>query len=177
MISAGFVTSSMYMVDCSINIITAGAKRVQSINFDLNAVSIRYTEYRYTNVQFHWIPHVAPGVADGGSPIYIAYLDNPENITNSVASASPTDIANVKGVRSLKTFNAWQKFTYNVPLTYRLPWFNVNNNTSWPIADVERAVQGAVLVGIESISAISDLGAFRVTYDLELRGLTTTFTT
>lgn len=169
--------SMLLFVDCT-NLDTVVANKFQqSIALDLAAIAGRYTEYRYTSVQLHWIPHVSPGVADAGSPITVGYVDNPELITNVSSALVTADIAAVKGMRNLKSFNAWQGFTYNVPLTRRLPWFNVNTNMVYVVDTIERATQGLVLAVGESLSAAIDLGAFHITYSVELRGLQTVLTT
>lgn len=169
--------AQLLFVDCSNSNAAIGTSLQQSAALDLAALTARYSDFRYLNMQVHWIPHVAPGVADAGSPMYIAYSDNPEQISNIGAFATATNLAAVKGYRNMKTFNAWQNWTYNVPLTRRLPWFNVNTNASNAVDVVERSVQGLVLICAESISAGADLGAFHVTFDIELRGLQTVLTT
>jgi hypothetical protein len=178
-ITAANVASHMFLVDCSNSFSSVGGVKIlEGIGRSLAALTGFYQEYRYTNVKLQWIPHVAPGVADGGASICIGYIDNPENIFQRYTSAAVTDIVSVKGLRNFKSFNAWQGFTYNVPLTRRLPWFNVNSTlTTSDAIDAVRAIQGACLVGYESLSAVIDLGVWHYTYDVEVRGLTTTFST
>lgn len=178
LITALNTASEVIVVDCSnFNGSVGVTKLIQSAALDLAGITARYNEYRYTNLQLHWIPHVAPGVQDAGSPMYVGYLDNPEYMATTFSTAAPADVANVKGIRNMKTFNAWQGWTYNVPLTRRLPWFNVNSNIStFVVETAARCIQGFVIVGAESITAGIDLGAFHLTYDVELRGLQTVLT-
>lgn len=163
-----------FFIDCSTLGTSVGTNFTQSVSADLNQISARYAEYRFLNVKVKWIPHVAPGVLDAGSPMYVAYTDNPEIISNIAGFSMGTLLAAAKGFRNLKTFNAWQGWQYNVPLTRRLPWFNVNSSTSPLTADVlARCVQGCVIVAAESLSPAIDLGQLHVTYDVELRNLNT----
>jgi hypothetical protein len=169
----------MFVIDCSNVFASVGSVKIlESIGRALASMTAFYQEYRYINLRLQWIPHVAPGVADGGSSIYIGYLDNPENIFQKYTTGAALDIPAVKGIRNFKTFNAWQGFIYDVPLTRRLPWFNVNTSlTTSDAIDAVRAIQGALLVGYESIGPATDLGAWHYTYDVEVRGLTTTLNT
>lgn len=178
-ITAANIASHMFLVDCSGLFASVGSVKIlEGVGRTLSPLTAYYQEYRYVNLKLQWIPHVAPGVADGGSSIYIGYLDNPENIFQRYSTAAAADITAVKGLRNFKSFNAWQGFTFNVPLTRRLPWFNVNTSlTTSDANDAVRAIQGACLVGYESIGAIADLGVWHYTYDVEVRGLNTTFST
>lgn len=167
-------------VDCSSANTLGGGANVgfASAANGLTAATSIYADYWFTALQLHWIPHVAPGVTDGGTVVFIGYLDNPEQISALQAMTAAQLGVVVRSLRNVKSFNAWQPFTYNVPLTKRLPKFNVNLNTAYNDANVlERSTQGTVIVYYETISAAVDVGQFRGIYDLELRGMNVTQTT
>lgn len=173
-ITAGFRAATILMVDASSTNTTGFSAEIgiAGASNGLNAATKIYGDYWYTSMQLTWIPHVAPGVADGGAPIYIGYVDNPEVISGLTTATSASLITTSRSTRNVKTFNAWQPFTYNVPLTKRLPRFNVDTTNTYLTAnDVERSVQGAVVVGYEAINAVADLGQFRVTFNMELRNM------
>ncbi len=168
--------TGLYALDCSNNNTTGiGVNAyVAGVSYGLIAISSVYNEYVYRSVRFDWLPYVSPSSADGGSQIYVGYVDNAEEISGlssaSIASAFNTS----KAIRNMRFFNAWERFSYTVPLTRRRKIFDVNVNASYSNADtVDRSVQGAVVVGVNSVSAAASLGQWRVTYLLELRGLDT----
>lgn len=143
----------------------------------MTAMVRQYREYRFKKVAFQFIPNIGPSNADAGSRIYLMYTDNPEQGSSFMNSVAPLDTvakrtAFVKGARNVFTFNAWERVTWNVPLTYRKKWFDVN--TIDPASDTnafDRAVQGFVGQAYESISAAVALGTMKITYTVELRGL------
>jgi hypothetical protein len=172
--------SHVFMLDTSTITQVSGAAQVDSMARSLYLIPSFYQEFRYTKVQLNWIPHVSPGSNDGGSPCYIGYVDNPEIISNITSGTITTGtiLNGVKGLRGMRSFNAWQPFTYNVPLTRRLPWFNVNTNeVATDVNIAERSIQGAIVFGSDTISAAADIGVWRATYTIQLRGLTITFGT
>lgn len=150
---------------------TVGLTRV------MNAMVQQYREYRFRKVVFQWIPSVGPATADAGSRVHLAYTENPEQAQTFQAGIAPLNtvalrLPYVKGNRNVFTFNAWERITWNVPLTRRRPWFDVN--TTDPAFDInafDRAVQGMILQAYESVSAAVVLGTAKITYDIDLRGL------
>jgi len=172
------VASHNLIIDCAGTFGSVLVTKIfESIGRDLTGITSRYSEYRYKSVTCTWLPHVAPGVADGGSSIFVGYIDNPELMFQSVALGPIVDNTNIRGVRNMKTFNAWQGFTYHVPLTQRRKWFDVNTITGYVSHDeFERSVQGMVIAGCTSIGAAVDLGQWRTVYEVEIKGLSTTFT-
>lgn len=156
-----------------------GASATFGICRDMNAMVQQYREYRFRKVTFQWIPSVGPATADAGSRIHLAYSENPEQCQAFQANVAPLDtvakrLPFVKGCRNVFTFNAWERITWNVPLTRRRPWFDVN--TTDPANDVnafDRAVQGMIFQAYESVSAIVTLGTAKITFEMELRGLST----
>ncbi len=122
-----------------------------------------YQEYKYESCTVEWIPKVGPSHTDSGSRISIAYIDNPElmiTYENAVASVRASMVRNCANVKS---FNAWERFTYRVPLTYRRKWFNVNPTVAAIGArlseEYDRAVQGKVIMCYETVSAAVSAGA------------------
>lgn len=132
-----------------------------------------YKEYKFLSCVLEWIPAVSPGVADGGSEITLGYNDNPEQMVSQTAAAPATLIGNLGSERSMRSFNAWERFTYHVPLTNRKKQFDVDVNPGAYITDVnvvDRSIQGAIVMGARSISAIATLGHFKVNYVVRLLG-------
>lgn len=178
-LTAAFIASHNLVVDCGNSFVAVGGVKIaESIGRDLTGITSKYQEYRYTSVTVRWIPHVGPGNLDAGASIYMAYVDNPEVMWNAKAGASANDLVYAKSLRNLQTYNAWEGFTYKVPLTSRNKWFNVDLTPTYASPEAyARSVQGIVIAGMESLSAIVDLGVFHTTYDVELRGLSTSITT
>jgi len=178
-LSALNVASHNIVFDCSNSFGAVGGVKVrESVSRDLGGVVQRFLEYRFISATMKWVPHVAPGVVDGGSSITIAYIDNPEAMAARTTAIASDDIVVSKGIRNVKTFNAWQGFTYTVPLTQRRKWFSVDLNTDYTIiSNVAETVQGLVVWGIQTLSAAVDVGAMHTTYTVELRGLNSTIST
>jgi hypothetical protein len=133
-----------------------------------------YKEYKFQQVTFEWIPGVAPGVADGGSEIMIGFNWNPEQIVGATAGTAVGVAGSLRSERTVKSFNAWERFTYNVPLHNRRKMFDIDVNPGAYLTDVnvvDRSIQGAVVVVAQSPSDAVSLGHFRVTYAVRLEGL------
>jgi hypothetical protein len=168
--------TALYLLDTSnVNGIVAAQANalIQGVMKDYTAITTVYNEYVVRSMRFDWIPYVSPGSADAGSQIYIAYLDNPEGITALASSTVATGFATAKLARDSKYFNAWERFSYSVPLgTTRRKSFDTNTNEVVVADTLDRATQGAVIVGYNSISAAVSLGQWKVTFVTELRRLT-----
>ncbi len=143
-----------------------------------NAMVKQYREYRYRKVMVQWLPIIGPSNTDAGSRVHFGYIDNPEQMFGFQTSLAPLldgaseRVAFVKGLRNVMTFNAWERLTWNVPLTRRKPWFDVNTSeSSYDVNVFSRAVQGMVVQAYESVSAAVALGLVKITFDIELRGL------
>jgi len=167
----------IYYVDCSS--VQAGGAGLwyQSISKDFATLTDYYSEYIFHSVQCDWLPYVSPGIADGGSQVYICYLDNAEEMATLPGSSIATVFNIAKSSRNMKFFNAWERFSYHVPLSRRRKTFDTNYNTAYTVDVVDRSVQGVVVTGHVSSSAIVSLGQWRYTYTLELRNLNVNLTT
>lgn len=135
-----------------------------------------YKEYKVQAITLEWIPAVAPGVADAGSEILIGTTWNPEQIVAYQAGvATPgTQIGIMRSDRTVKSFNAWERFTYTVPIHYRRKTFDVDVNPGSYLTNVDivdRTVQGALIVGAQSINPSVTLGHFLVRPVISLMGL------
>jgi hypothetical protein len=165
---------SVYYVDCS-SISTTGPtvnKYIQSVAQEFAAITKIYNEFVYHSVRMDWMPFVAPGVADGGSQIYVGYIDNAEEIATLDFATFNGTFDTAKAARNMKFFNAWERFSYTVPVTRRRKSFDTNNTVGGVLADVaDRSIQGAVVAGYSSTTASMSLGQWRFTYLLELRTL------
>jgi len=168
-----------YYVDCSSVVGTgiAANSYIQSVSADFNTISKYYNEYIFHSLRMDWMPYLSPGVADAGSQIYIDYIDNAEEMAALDGAAVVTVYNVAKTSRNTKFFNAWERFSYNVPLSRRRKTFDVNINTAYTTDIIDRSVQGAVIVGFTSVSAAISLGQWRFTYLLELRTLNLNITT
>lgn len=159
--------ATFYAVDCSA---ASGANRT------VTAITGLYSEYRYNNLSVDWVPAVGPSNADAGSRIYFGYLEGPERMALflNVGTTVATRIAIVKGLRNVRSCNAWERFTYNVPLTWRRKVFDVNTTAGSSVDELERATQGLVVIAIESITAVvatGALGQFKLTSSTRLNNL------
>lgn len=165
--------AGVYFVDFSNVAGTLGGANLytQSVGYDCLAISRYYNEFVYTSLQFEWIPNIAPGVADAGTQCYVSFIDNPEGIFNNLGAGVATQFSLAKNARNSKFFNAWERFVYNVPLTRRRKTFDTNYNYTADANTFDRAMQGAVIFGINSVSAAATLGQWRVTYTAELSKL------
>ncbi len=140
-----------------------------------------YQEYKYLSALCEWIPKVGPSHADSGSRISIAYIDNPELLIAYETASAAVRVTMVRNAANVKTFNAWERFTFRVPITFRRKWFNVNPTVaavgSRSSEEYDRAVQGKVIMCYETVSAIISsgvLGQWRATSNTQLQGFTAT---
>lgn len=156
------LAAQFFKVDCS---------NVGSVASVLSAITAFYSEYRFTSVKLHWMPSVAPGVAAAGGRLYLTSFTNPEQMTIIDASSTATQVNLSKTTRDMKSWNAWERFTYNMPIFYRRKWFDVNTNITSDINQYDRSVQSYILVGSDTIGATDTLGQFRIEFSIELRGL------
>jgi hypothetical protein len=141
----------------------------------------RYNEYKFRKLSVEWIPSISPASIEAGGRIHIAYIDNPEMMVQFEAQTlNVAKIGMVRSVKNVQSFNAWERFQYRVPLTYRRKVFNVD--VTLPLGsgvDVhDRSTQGVVIIGMEYITpAAAPNGTFRTGYSLELKNLAINFTT
>lgn len=166
------VASSLIVVDASNTAITIAPQQTYSAATALSALTKCYQEYKYSKLVISWLPTIGPGQAGAGSRVTAAYFDNPEIVTNLTANGTEALIPMVKGNRTAVSWNAWEPYTYHVPLTYRRKMFDVNTTSVYTDVDAnDRAVQGLVVVVTESINANESLGQIKVTSDVVVRGL------
>jgi len=158
-----------------------GTHSTEGCNRPATELIRHYQKYKYTSCMIEWIPRIGPSSTDAGARISIAYIDNPEQIGVFQNLALQADrVAFVRAVGNCKTFNAWERFTYRVPLTYRRKTFTVN--VTWPAIssrtaeEFDRATQGLVVICYECIttSIINEgtLGQWRICADTQLQGFT-----
>lgn len=135
-----------------------------------------YKEYKVMALTLEWIPAVAPGVSDAGSEILIGTTWNPEQIVAYQAGigTAGTQLSIMRSDRTVKSFNAWERFTYTVPIHHRRKLFDVDVNPGSYLTNVDivdRTVQGAIIVGAQSINPSVTLGHFLVRPVIMLSGL------
>lgn len=135
---------------------TATSKSVVS---PLTGVTGLYNTYAFEKVSFTWLPSVAPGVADAGSTVFVAYLDNVEKMQSWIGLATDAlRLSAIRQMRDVKIFSAWERVTLNFALTRRRKWFDVNTTRTINDSDLDRSTQGMILIGIATISAITNTG-------------------
>ena len=133
-------------------------------------IANNYMEYRYKDLEVEWLPHVAPGVSAGGGRVYVAYLDNPEQITVWLANTVANNVVSIKTIRGVAVFNAWERFTYKPKLTYRRPWFDVNLTTTNTVDILDRSTQGLIVFAAETVGATDVIGTWQCKSRVVLRG-------
>lgn len=156
----------------------------EAINRSAQDVIKHYQEYRYRSASMEWNPRVGPANSESGARVYMAYIDNPELINAFKALAAgagnPTlALGRVKAVANVRAFNAWERFTFRVPLTYRRKWFNVNTSvgSSTNNEETDRSFQGLVIVAYQAVADTvtgGSLGQFRMMSETDIRGFTGT---
>ncbi len=173
-----FVAASATVANVGTDFQQIGTDGVLSPSRVLSAMIRQYREYRYNKVTVQWLPSVGPAGTDAGSRVSFAYIDSPEQIFNFQTGAAPLNTAAlrvpfVKNGRNAFTFNAWERVTWNVPLSRRKPWFDVDTTEAgYDVNVMDRAVQGMVVQAYETISAaVASLGTVKVAFDIEVRGL------
>ncbi len=138
----------------------------EGINRAATEVIRHYQNYKYTQASIEWIPAIGPAATESGARVMLAYIDNPELIVTFKAASNAAKATLVTGMGNVKTFNAWERFTYKVPLTYRRKFWNINPTISSPgNEETERSIQGIVAVIYQSINAsvaAFALGQFRM---------------
>lgn len=143
-----------------------------------------YQEYKYSKALAEWIPKIGPSNADSGARVSVAYIDNPELMITYENAAAAARVAIVRNCANCKSFNAWERFSYRVPITHRRRWFNVDPTQPAVGArtseEYDRAVQGKVIMCYETITAViaaGALGQWRGTSDTHIQGFTATILT
>lgn len=149
-----------------------------SVSKAATQITDRYNEYKYRSVQFEWIPSISPASAEAGGRIHIAIVDNPEKMVAFEAAVPGTVVNLIRGVKNVKTFNIWERFSCSFPLTYRRKLFDIDTTSGAMTADIaDRTMQGQIQIAMETVGptfALGTLGTYKFTYSMELHGLTLT---
>lgn len=154
-----------HFVDCSNSL---------AINRGVSTITGLYNEYKYLQASMEYVPSVGPASADAPGRIHVAYIDNPEKIVSFIAAAAgATALSYVRSCKNVRSYNLWERFTYNVPLTNRRKLFDTNGTmTTTPgVDEIDRCVQGAIIIAIESISAVITVGTYHFRSRCVVRGL------
>lgn len=175
--SLGNIASVLIPIDCGNLTGGVAPQLLRSISAELSGITTFYDEFKCTKAAFRWLPQIAPGLAGAGSRVTIAYYDNAETISLLMLSNTVTLIPIVKNTRNAVSWNAWEPYTYNAPLTFRRKTFDVNTNNLYTADTTDRSVQGLVVLVVEAINANENMGQLKLTYDMWLRGLRTVSTT
>lgn len=136
-----------------------------------SAIANTYSEYKYNKCSVHWLPSVAPGVAAGGGRVWMAYLDNPEQMLAWTTASNDADrVTAIKTIRNRKSWNAWEQFTYNIPITYRRKKFDVNVTITNSVDILDRSTQGLLVIAAETVGATDTIGRMEVESHITLYG-------
>lgn len=132
-----------------------------------------YNRFKFRSVTLEWIPAISPAAIDAGSRVHISYVDNAEKTFNFDGLGAGIAAVNaVRSSRNARTYNAWERFTYNVPLAYNRKMWDVDANPVNDILTLDRTCQGEIQVAVETITPAIFLGTYRISFSLELQGLT-----
>lgn len=147
-----------------------------SVTRSLASVTKFYNQYVVEMCRITWIPQVGPASTLASSKIHLAYVDNAERMNNFHTRAGATPqfdrLAMTVGCRNVFSFNAWERVTWNVPLTRRRKWFDTNTTSAGTTVDeFERCVQGMIFCAYESTVAGVSLGTFKIDFRVRLNGL------
>lgn len=138
-----------------------------------STITDSYENYIYDSVVMEWLPTIGPADTYAGTQMSAAYIDNAEDMFFIINTATVTTAKNlVQRVAKPFVWNAWERVSWNVPLTRRRKTFAVNTTITETILEMERDCQGLVVViqgGPTSGTPI--LGTFRFVYKLRLNGL------
>jgi hypothetical protein len=176
----GQVVESTTLVDATVTAATIGSdfhtvdcNSAAGVNRGVSAITAFYQDYKYRKASIEFLPFIGPASAEAAGRIYIGFIDNPEIIVTFKALTTAQKIAAVKGLPGVKSYNVWERFIYNVPLTYRRKWWNVNLTQSAPNnEETERSTQGMIVIGIETIGAAVTVGRYIMKAHTHVQGLT-----
>lgn len=135
-----------------------------------------YAEYLVQKCTLQWMPFVAPGVADAGTKCHVAFFTNPEQMTSLSAASAATRLTAIKQNRNSVSWNAWERFSYRIPLNNRRKKFDVNNTITRAEDTMDRSTQGLIAMAFEGITANAVIGQAITDVDVRLEGLTNTTT-
>lgn len=153
--------TAAYTIDCA-------SGGVGSANSGLLAF---YKEYVYESLKVEWIPGIGPASTLAGSQLFVTYDDNPEHMITYLAGVAGTNITAQLADSNTKIFNAWERVTFNIPLTRRRRMFDVNTNNAGTIDVLDRSTQGLLVFGYNTTVVSSAVGRWKVSYHIRLHGL------
>lgn len=163
--------SQILYADCSSN--SSATRECIAAN---TTIPSNYSEHIYHSIVAEWFPLIGPSHFLAGTQIIGAYLDNPEQIVVADSESINAHQNRIRSTKNMVFCNAWERKSFNLPLTRRLTTFNVNTSASYADIDVvTRSVQGIFLTAASnSVNPLANvsLGYWVVTYKLELRNLT-----
>jgi hypothetical protein len=149
-----------------------GTDTVMGITRAMNNTVRQYSQYLVKSCKLTWVPSIGPANVDSGSRIFVSYTTNAELINKVFGWTNSQRIAFCKGARNCVIYNAWERFSHNIPLNPRKKWFEVNTDeSSYNVEVHERCSQGMIIIGYESISAAVTLGTWKTESLTVLRGL------
>lgn len=135
-----------------------------------------YGQYVVESCQLHWIPQVGPASALASNKVHFAYIDNAERMNLYQTASGVTQQATRRtialGCKNTFSFNAWERVTWNVPLTRRRRVFDVNTiGATTAIEEFERCVQGFIMCIYEGTTSGVSLGTYKIDFRVRLLGL------
>lgn len=134
-----------------------------------------YKEYKYRSVRCEWLPSVGPASALANGQMTLAFESNPEQMVVIKAASHGARLTAAQNDATVRSFNLWERASFNVPLVHRRKLFDVNSNTDETNVDVlNRSTQGmfycvATVPGAPGVD--TQIGRWIFTYSVELHGL------
>lgn len=144
---------------------------VDSIAVQWNGIVNNYAQYRYLKCVARWLPAVGPGVAAAGGRAYVAYLTNPEHMVSWEGLSVATKVSQITAIRNMRTFNVWEPFQFNVPMTMRRKMFDCNFGETSDVNVYDRSTQGMFISAFETVGATDVVGKWIMEFTIELVGL------
>jgi len=148
-------------IDCSSN----------NVASSVGGITQFYKEYVYESLKCEWIPSIGPASTLAGSQLYVTYDDNPEHMVTYTTNTASANNALQLADSTTRIFNAWERVTFNIPLTRRRRMFDVNTNTSGGVDVNDRSTQGILALGYNTTTVSSSVGRWKLTYHIKLMGL------
>lgn len=143
-----------------------------SISRDHTAIVDSYQDYVYDQVTFHWLPKVGPADVQAGLQFGVAYLDNAEDMFFAMTATAAQMESLVLSTSKPFLYNAWERCSYNIPLTKRRKTFAVDSSVTEDINRLERDSQGMIVIFFKGGPAIAaSVGSYYFTYTMRLTGL------
>lgn len=130
-----------------------------------------FAKIRFLTFAIEWLPAVGPASADASSYVYLATYAGGEIMKTVAAKNFVNTIADIKTSNTLRSWNAWEHVTVNVPMSGK--WIDTNATFNFAGATAEEYARSMTFLsaaGFESITASTKLGKFLLHTTYEVGG-------